>query len=259
MNNNSTITNNVNNEFTTTTTNAVEITPATLELAKLKGELDTLNAELNQFRQALQLSRDNITNRDETIAKSISAVIGQLDGCTIAEIIYELPADKVIDVVRALTNMNHSFVKQGVTDSVYSENFNSKIEDLDAYISEQYNEAEIVNLIDEKYSWSTLLNYAFRNNSLDSDDVADYIDTEEVVTEEFRKGNISFDDVMSHFDASDCFQWLDDASELNWDSVKDYVDLDAVKEEIVLDADMVETYINNLDNHSFRNLIANIS
>lgn len=259
MENTSNTTNNVNADFTTTKTNEYQIHPAQLELAKLQGELETTRLELEHLRRSIDTANVVSNDKSETISKAVATLINQLDAFDIADIIYELPKQKIIDVVRILTNMNSQYVKDAIQTSVNSDDFETEIDDLDTYIADAYTEDNIVNLIDEKYSWSTLLRVAFKNNSIDTDDVVDYVDTDEILADEFRKGNVSFYDMMEHFDTSDCFEYLDNQGSLSWSEVKDYVDMDDVKADIEIDNDMIGEYISNLNDSDFRNLITNLS
>lgn len=255
-----TSTNNVSNEFTTTTTtNAVETTPANLELAKLQGELQATQLELEHLRRSLDTAKEVSTNKSATIVQSIGVLVKELDGVDIADIIVDLPKQKIIDVVRLLANMNASYVKDGIESSINANEFNTEIDNLDDYISDNYNDGQIVDLIDNKYSWSDILSLAFRRGSIETDDVTDYIEKSDLVFDEIRSGNIDFSDMMNHFDSSDCYEWLNDNGDLNWSDVKDYIDMDDVKADIEIDTDMVSEYISNLDNNEFRTLITNLS
>jgi len=246
-----------------TTTNAVENTPAQLELARIQDKLEIAEkmiADLKlQCRKEIDSINTLLTQKSESIAESVSVLIKQLDGVDIGDIIYELPKQKVIDVVRILTNMNPQYVKDGINSSVNSEHFNAEIDNLDDYISDKYDEGDIIGLIDDKYSWSNLLERAFSRGSIDNSDVVDHIDTEDIVNDYLRGGNMDFSDIMHHFDESDCFSYLSDEGRISWENVKDYVDMDDVKADIEIDNDMVGEYISNLNDSEFRNLITNLS
>jgi hypothetical protein len=277
-----TTTNNLTNQFTTTTTNnmeqtlttsnAVELSPAQ-QIEKLEQEIKNYDAaysstlhDVTKAQQEITLLRGSIDtanvvslSKTQTISNAVDVLIKQLDSFDIADIINSLSNEKISDIIRGLTNMNWKQVKQGIEKSAYSNEFNNEIDDLNSYISDAYNEDEIVLLIDDKYSWHTLLHIANRRGSIDGSDLIDFVDANEIATEEISNGNISFDDIMEHFDSSDCFEWLKDNRTIYWSDVKDYVDMDDVKADIKIDDDMVTEYISNLNDGQFRNLISNLS
>lgn len=259
MENYSNTTNNVSTEFTTTTTNAVEITPAQLEITKLQAELETTRAELEQIKQSLETQTEMQNKSKAAIVESVYTLALNLDAPTLANTICRLNSPQIITIIQHLTDKLVAHVKTGIDLSINADQFKTEIEDLDDYISDKYNEEQILDLIDKKYSWSTLMRLAFRNDSIDTSDVIDYIDTSDVIDEELRKGNIEFSDIMSHFDNSDCFDYLDNQGEMTWYNVKDYVDMDEVKADVEIDTDTITDYISNLDNSEFRTLITNLS
>ena len=277
MENYSNTTNNVNTDFTTTTTNAVEITPANQpiemypasdietqqalmsELAKAQGELDTIKAELEQYKYSLQIQREVQNELRCSMADSVYLLLQQLDSDVIADTICRLSTAKETNIIKYIADKMPNVVKQGIKESYNAEEFNTEIEDLDEYIADAYDEGQIVDLIDAKYSWSTILRDAFRRGSVDNSDVVDYLDLQDIVDDELRSGNISFSDMMQHFDNSDCFDHLDSKGEMTWYNVKDYVDMDEVKSDIEVDTDMVTDYISNLSDNEFRTLITNLS
>lgn len=259
MENNSNTTNNVNNEFTTTTTNAVEITPANLELAKLQGDLDSTIAELNQFRQSLQIQREVHNDLRCSIAESMYHLLQHLDADVIADTICRLNTTKETNIIKYMADRMPNIVKDGIKESDNADEFITEIDDLDDYISDKYSEGDIINLIDAKYSWNTLFSIAFRQNSIDDNDVMDFIDMEEAVKEELQKGNISFDDLMDNFTEDDCYEYIRSNGGISWSDVKDDVDMDDVRSDIDLDNDMVTEYASRLSDSDFRNLISNLN
>jgi len=186
-------------------------------------------------------------------------LLSQLDSDIVADVIYKMSNIKQQNIVRCLTNISANNVKIGVDDSLNKEIFETEIEDLDDYIADAYDEGQIADLIDNKYSWSTLLKIAFRRGVIDNSDVVDYLDIADIIDDELRSGNIEFSDMMQHFDNSDCFDHLDKQGEMTWYNVKDYVDMDEVKSDIEVDTDMVTDYISNLSDNEFRTLITNLS
>lgn len=271
---NTTSTNNLNNEFTTTTTNAVEITPATdcnltnqylNEIEKQKFNYNQLSEAYSSMEHDYEIVKNKLAtlncNTIETISSIYQAaliLLKQMDVVDIANLIHELP-NKTSEVVKHLTNLNFVDVKEGINNSYNKEKFETEIEDLETYISDKYSCNDIVDLIDNKYSWHTILNRAFTTHSIDENDVIDHIDMDDAINEELRKGNFSFSDIMEHFDKSDCFEYLNDNGDLNWYEVKDYVDMDDVKADIEIDSDMIADYISGLNDNQFRTLITNLS
>lgn len=252
---NTTTTNNVNNNFTTTNTNAVEITPAQLEIAKLQSELDSTNQLLVQhYTNEIRLT--------DSFTMILKEAIEHLSARRIADIVCSLKGTKLREIITEITMFNDVAVFEGVSASIYADKFKAPIDNLNDYISEEYNEADIAMLIDEKYNWHTLLKYARNNNSIDDSDLIEHIyHVNDVVEQELSNGNVSFDDVMQHFDSGDCFTYLEDAGDLTWSRVKDYVDVEFandVIEDTTLDSDTITNYLSNLSEQELGAIIKNI-
>jgi hypothetical protein len=259
MDNNSNTTNNVNNEFTTTTSNEVEITPSMLQAVMLTSELNDAKAELQQLKQSLQIQREVQNDLRCAMADSVYHLLKHLDADVIADTICRLNTTKESQIIKYMANTHPNIIKAGLKESDNAEQFSTDIDNLDDYISDKYDEGDIIGLIDDKYSWSNLLDRAFSRGSIDNSDVVDHIDTEDIVNDYLRGGNMDFSDVMHHFDESDCFSYLSDEGRISWENVKDYVDMDDVKADIEFDNDMVGEYISNLNDSEFRNLVTNLS
>lgn len=220
------------------------------------------NKELVEVRQSLICQKEINRDYQDMMIESAYTLIKNLSDESIASILNKINDVKLSLVIKHITNMNLNTVQNGIEMSLFSDKFNKSIdtEKLNDVISDTYNESQLVDLIDEKYSWHTLLDEAVKSRSIDDDTLVEYIDDKtSIINDEISRGNISFDELMENFDARDCYDWLSNEGKLDWSDVKEYIDFDDVKADIDVDDDMVTDYISNLSDSEFRTLISNIS